>query len=125
MNLHHQRTVEIEVGPDQLGERLERWAKRTGYRRADAAPGHWVFRRGSAWSVFYSFDIRKWPITVTVDAVAGEPTRVRCSVRCKFWWTVAMPDDSAVLLDELEFLIARLCERRASGLQPTADEDEE
>jgi hypothetical protein len=113
MNIYHERTVDLEVGFENLEWRVDLWAEQTAFHRDSAAADRWTYRRGHWLHTIYSFNIRKWPTTAIVERVGSQ--RVRCSIQCKCWWTVPLLDDSEKLLDDLEQLVARICERHVPG----------
>lgn len=111
MNIEHRRTADSEATPEELVDRLDQWARRTGFRLVVAGPPRWLYERGHWWHKLYSFDIRKWPTQVLVERRNEPPGQITCSICCRCWLTLATPNDSDKLLDDLELLVAYTCAR--------------
>jgi hypothetical protein len=117
MRLTEKRTVDSGcASPEQIKDRLNRWAARYGFTSDspeegdfdDSGQGDLLFRRGSHWQAFYTFDIRKVPTIVRIVFHPSQTGQVTCSMECGSWLQFSSPADAKRLSEQMDLLEACL-----------------
>lgn len=79
-----ERILELDAPAGRLAPRLMQWAKWSGFSCVERGPERWVFRRGSVWRAWFSWDIEVLPTRAVVEVVGQSPLTVRASVQVDF-----------------------------------------
>jgi hypothetical protein len=117
MRLKETRTIDSGcASPEQIKERLNRWAARYKFTNDspeagdfdDAGKGDLLYRRGSHWQAFYTFDIRKVPTVVRVVFHPSHPGQVTCSMECGSWLQFSTAADTTRVSEQMDLLEACL-----------------
>lgn len=109
MDTRVERTVELDAPKERLGPRLTEWAKWSGFSCTERGPGRWVFRRGSFWRAWFSWDIEVLPTRAVVEVVGEHPLTVRASVQVNFGNRMStVAQDQAEVSEQTGRLVAYL-----------------
>jgi len=109
MRLREERTVHSGCATrDQVADRLNFWAARYGFTRNASGGDELVFRRGSHWSAFYTFDLRKVPTEVKVEISPSDVGLLTCRARCGSWFQASTRRDQKRLSELMDLLEACL-----------------
>jgi hypothetical protein len=74
-------TVQVQTDPATFRQRLMAWAAAHGFECKQEAPGSWKFERGSRLKTFYSFNLDKRFVQVTVQIDSRVPAEV--DIQCR------------------------------------------
>lgn len=79
-----ERTVELDAHAERLEPRVMEWARASGFTCTERGAGRWVFRRGSGWRAWFSWDVEVLPSRAEVEVVGTDPPTVRAAVEVDF-----------------------------------------
>ncbi|MCC5844056.1 MAG: hypothetical protein JJU05_07385 [Verrucomicrobia bacterium] len=108
MHIQIERNIQIKDGISSLANRLKNWSHKYRFTCHQNSNGQWIYKRGTPLQAFYTFDIRKVPTTVTMNALGENPTIVQCRILVKSGLQLATPDDPMRVEEQLDLLEAYL-----------------
>lgn len=108
MDITQERQFEIDMPPNEIGDRLKKWAASAGFVCNTDTPQRWSFERGSQFAALYTFDIRKLPTTVNVALLSGSPPNLHCTFRVRSPFTISTSGDPKRVSEQLDILVAHI-----------------
>ena len=68
VDIRQERAFELQCDTTEIKKRLETWAAKSDFTRTLDSDTSWEFRRGTQLQASFTFDVRKIPTTVRVEA---------------------------------------------------------
>jgi hypothetical protein len=101
-------TVQIDADGTQIRQRLTAWAKATGFTSITESDTTWKFERGNRLAGFYTLDIAKRFMEVTVQSDGHRPAMIAIEYRGVGGGLLFATRDRTYLTEQIRVLVAYL-----------------
>ena len=108
MNIKQQRTFQVEASQQDVSQRANAWATKSGFILETQSENIMSFARGSHWHALYTFDVRKLPTKVSLIFSGQSPVSADCTFEVGSPLSIKPPGDPKRVSEQFDLLVAYL-----------------